>query len=70
MRAEKWGGPGVGPRGAAAFRGWKEGPVKAAAGVKEEVSVVSWQPGEERGFRRRSHSRIRDGSLTVRAERG
>lgn len=41
IRAEKWGGPGVGPRGAAAFRGWKEGPVKAAAGVKEQVSVVA-----------------------------
>lgn len=64
-RAEKWGGPGDGPRGAAAFRGWKEGRVKAAAGVKEQVSVVSWQRGEERGFRRRSHGQIRDGLLTV-----
>ena len=44
--------------------------MKAAAGVKEQVSVVSWQPGEERGCRRRSHGQIRDGSLTVRADRG
>ena len=39
-RAEKLGGPGDGPRGAVAFRGWKEGRVKAAAGVKEQVSGV------------------------------
>ena len=44
--------------------------MKAAVGVKEQVSVESWQRGEERGFRRRSHGQIRDGSLTLQAERG